>query len=106
MIDFVKGAEVSSKKSKLLSLELLYKKTISDSINLVIGASENKEDLNINYDEISRAEFTDTGALIKTADLFFLGGGKNVSSSRNNSAIFFEILSELDNELTISSSAR
>ena len=106
LIDFVKGAEVSSKKSKLLSLELLYKKTISDSINLVIGASENKEDLNINYDEISRAEFTDTGALIKTADLFFLGGGKNVSSSRNNSAIFFEILSELDNELTISSSAR
>ena len=65
----------------------------------MIGASKNKEDLNINYDEISRAEFTDTGALIKTADLFFLGGGKNVSSSRNNSAIFFEILSELDNEL-------
>ena len=50
----------------------------------------NNENLDIFYDEISRAEFDDDGKLIKTADLFFLGGGKNVSKSRSGKAIFIE----------------
>ena len=49
------------------------------NIKYAYGFQINNENLDIFYDEISRAEFDADGKLIKTADLFFLGGGKNVS---------------------------
>ena len=47
--------------------------------------------MEIKYNEIARVEFDKDGKLLKTADLFFLGGGKNVDSSRSKEAIFFEV---------------
>ena len=50
---------------------------------------------------MSRAEFDEDGKIIKTADLFFLGGGKNVSKSRDKYASFFEIEKEFIDSLDV-----
>ena len=89
LIDFVKGAEVSNKSADLLSLNGIFRAEIKN-IKYAYGFQINNENLDIFYDEISRAEFDADGKLIKTADLFFLGGGKNVSKSRNGKALFVE----------------
>ena len=106
LIDYVTGAEISSKEARLKSLNIIVKRDISDTTYLAYGFSSNKEYLEIYYEEISRAEFNDNGQLLKTADLFFLGGGKNVSKSRNNKAIFVELFSKLNSQLNIRTSAR
>jgi iron complex outermembrane receptor protein len=89
LIDFVRGAEVSNKRADLLSLNGIFRAEIKN-IKYAYGFQINNENLDIFYDEISRAEFDADGKLIKTADLFFLGGGKNVSKSRNGKALFVE----------------
>ena len=89
LIDFVRGAEVSNKSADLLSLNGIFRAEIKN-IKYAYGFQINNENLDIFYDEISRAEFDADGKLIKTADLFFLGGGKNVSKSRNGKALFVE----------------
>ena len=89
LIDFVIGAEVSNKSADLLSLSGIFRAK-TKNIKYAYGFQINNENLDIFYDEISRAEFDDDGKLIKTADLFFLGGGKNVSKSRSGKAIFIE----------------
>ena len=89
LIDFVRGAEVSNKRANLLSLKGIFRAEIKN-IKYAYGFQINNENLDIFYDEISRAEFDADGKLIKTADLFFLGGGKNVSKSRNGKALFVE----------------
>ena len=70
-------------------LDVIYTSSIN-AFEFAIGAQYAKESLKINYNEISRVEFDQNGKLLKTADLFFLGGGKNVDSSRSKQAIFFE----------------
>jgi iron complex outermembrane receptor protein len=89
LIDFVRGAEVSNKSADLLSLKGIFRAEIKN-IKYAYGFQINNENLDIFYDEISRAEFDADGKLITTADLFFLGGGKNVSKSRNGKALFVE----------------
>jgi len=91
LIDYVRGAETSTKQAGLESLDLIFRSNLWTDYSLAYGVQVNKENLNISYDEISRAEFDENGKIIKTADLFFLGGGKNVSKSRNKYASFFEI---------------
>ena len=106
LIDYVTGAEVSSKNARQKSFNIFISKIINNSTNLAFGVTKNREYLEIYYDELSRAEFNDNGQFIKTADLFFLGGGKNVSRSRDNIGAFFELLSTINSNLNIRTSAR
>ena len=96
LIDYVTGAEVSNKKSYLKSLEAIIRTNIGD-INFAYGLQISEENLQIYYDEISEAKFDDKGQILKTADLFFLGGGINVSKSRKKYAAFFEAGKSLKN---------
>ncbi len=105
LIDFVRGAEVSSKIADLTSLNGIFNTEIR-GLGLAYGFQLNRESLNINYDEISRAEFDKNGKLLKTADLFFLGGGINLSKSRNSNAIFFELEKNAFENLDIRLAAR
>jgi iron complex outermembrane receptor protein len=105
LIDFVRGAEVSSKIADLTSLNGIFNTEIM-GLGLAYGFQLNRESLNINYDEISRAEFDKDGKLLKTADLFFLGGGINLSKSRNSNAIFFELEKNAFENLDIRLAAR
>ncbi len=89
LIDYVRGYEQSEKEASLDVLDVIYTSSIN-AIEFAIGTQYAKESLEINYNEISRVEFDQNGKLLKTADLFFLGGGKNVDSSRSKQAIFFE----------------
>ncbi len=105
LIDFVRGAEVSSKIADLTSLNGIFNTEIR-GLGLAYGFQLNRESLDINYDEISRAEFDKDGKLLKTADLFFLGGGINLSKSRNSNAIFFELEKNAFENLDIRLAAR
>ena len=90
LIDYVGGAEVSSKDASLNNLDLIFRSE-NDGYKIAYGFQYNNEKLKITYDDISTAEFDVDGKIIKSADLFFLGGGINVSKNRNNYAAFFEI---------------
>ena len=90
LIDYVRGAEVSSKDASLNNLGLIFRSE-NDGYEIAYGFQYNNEKLKITYDDISTAEFDGDGKIIKSADLFFLGGGINVSKNRNNYAAFFEI---------------
>ena len=105
LINFVRGAEVSLKTADLISLNGIFN-TEKKGFGLAYGFQINRESLDINYDEISRAEFDKDGRLIKTADLFFLGGGINLSKSRNSNAIFFELEKNAFKDLEIRLAAR
>ena len=90
LINYVMGAEVSSKKASLKTLDFIFRTNI-DNYKIAYGLQLNDEELKISYDDISRAKFDLDGKIIKSADLFFLGGGTNVSKNRNKYAGFFEI---------------
>ncbi len=89
LINYIKGSETSIKTGSLISLDGIL---IGESkeINFALGFQLNSEDLDIHYSETSRATFDIDGKLTKGADLLFLGGGKNVNTSRNKRAVFFE----------------
>ena len=55
-----------------------------------MGIQISEESLDVSYNELSRAEFNADGDLIKSADLLFLGGGRNTFAKRDKEAIFFE----------------
>lgn len=93
LIDYVRGAEVSSKAASLTTLDFIFRTNI-DSYEIAYGLQLNDEELKISYDDISRAQFDSDGKIVKSADLFFLGGGINVSKNRNKYAGFFEIQSK------------
>ena len=105
LIDYVRGAEVSSKTADLTSIDGIFTSKYKD-FNYAYGFQINNESLEIYYDEISRAAFDQDGKLIKTADLFFLGGGMNISKSRSSKAIFLEIEKELIENLDTRFAAR
>ncbi len=105
LIDYVRGAEVSSKVADLISLDGIFKRKLKN-LNLAYGFQLNKESLDIYYDEVSRAEFDKDGKLIKTADLFFLGGGINLSKSRSSNALFIEIEKNIQEALNLRIAAR
>ena len=60
----------------------------------------NQETLDVSYNELSRAEFNADGDLIKSADLLFLGGGRNTFAKRDKEAIFFEVEKYFQRTLT------
>ena len=101
LIDYVRGAETSTKEAGLESLDLIFRSNLWSDYSVAYGVQVNKEYLEISYDELSRAEFDEDGKIIKTADLFFLGGGKNVSKSRDKYASFFEIEKEFIDSLDV-----
>ena len=89
LTSFIKGSETSIKTGSLLSLDGVLTGQ-NNGIDFALGFQFNSEDLQINYSEGSMATFDSDGKLIKGADLLFLGGGKNVNTSRDKQAIFFE----------------
>ena len=105
LIDYVRGAEVSSKVADLISIDGIFNRKLKN-LNLAYGFQLNKESLDIYYDEISRAEFDRNGKLIKTADLFFLGGGINLSKSRTSNALFVELEKNIQEALDVRIAAR
>ena len=105
LIDYVRGAEVSSKVADLISVDGIFNRKLKN-LNLAYGFQLNKESLDIYYDEVSRAEFDKDGKLIKTADLFFLGGGINLSKSRTSNALFVEIEKSIQEALDLRVAAR
>jgi len=105
LINYVKGAEVSSKEATLKTLDFIFR-TNADSYEIAYGLQFNEEELEILYDDISRAEFDADGKIIKSADLFFLGGGINVSKNRNKYAGFFEIQPKSINNIDIKLAGR
>jgi len=105
LIDYVRGAEVSSKVADLISVDGIFNRKLKN-LNLAYGFQLNKESLDIYYDEVSRAEFDKDGKLVKTADLFFLGGGINLSKSRTSNALFVEIEKSIQEALDLRIAAR
>ena len=105
LIDHVRGAEVSSKVADLISVDGIFNRKLKN-LNLAYGFQLNKESLDIFYDEVSRAEFDKDGRLVKTADLFFLGGGINLSKSRTSNALFLEIEKSIREVLDLRVAAR
>ena len=105
LIDYVRGAEVSTKLADLISIDGIFNRKLKN-LNLAYGFQLNKESLDIYYDEISRAEFDRNGKLIKTADLFFLGGGINLSKSRTSNALFVELEKNIQEVLDVRIAAR
>jgi len=105
LIDHVRGAEVSSKVADLISVDGIFNRKLKN-LNLAYGFQLNKESLDIFYDEVSRAEFDKDGKLVKTADLFFLGGGINLSKSRTSNALFLEIEKSIREVLDLRVAAR
>ena len=89
LIDYIKGSETSTKTGSLISIDGILRAQ-KNGANFALGFQFNAEDLQINYSEMSRVVFDSNGKLTKGADLLFLGGGTNVSTSRNKQAVFFE----------------
>ena len=105
LIEYIKGSETSVKTGSLVSLDGILTGQ-KDDIKFALGFQLNSEDLKINYSEGSRATFDLDGKLIKGADLLFLGGGKNVDTSRDKQAIFFEVKQSFKEKLDLILSGR
>ncbi len=89
LTDYLQGAEQSNKKGGLTTLDFLASSKYSE-ISFVTGAQISNEQLNITFNELAQVESDEDGKLTKTADLFFLGGGRNIAKSRNKFALFTE----------------
>jgi iron complex outermembrane recepter protein len=105
LIQYIKGSELSVKTANLLSLDGILTGQ-KNGINFALGFQVNSEELDINYSEGSRATFDANGKLIQGADLLFLGGGKNVNTSRDKQAIFFETNKNFYSDLDLIFSGR
>ncbi|MDA9610396.1 TonB-dependent receptor [Pseudomonadota bacterium] len=105
LINYIKGSETSIKTGSLISLDGVFTGR-KNGIDFAIGFQFNYEDLKINYSEGSRATFDSDGKLLKGADLLFLGGGKNVNTSRDKQAIFFETNTNFIEQLDLILSGR
>ena len=60
LIDYVRGAEVSSKEASLKTLDLIFRTNIDD-YEIAYGLQLNDEELKISYDDISKAQFDSDG---------------------------------------------
>ena len=105
LISYIKGSETSIKTGSLISLDGVFTGR-KNAIDFAMGFQFNSEDLEINYSEGSRATFDSDGKLLKGADLLFLGGGKNVNTSRDKQAIFFETNTNFIEQLDLILSGR
>ncbi len=100
LIEYIKGSEQSLKIGQLTSFDAILRTQLGGN-NLAIGLQLNEESLNVSYNDLSRAEFDSDGNLIKSADLLFLGGGKDTFAKRDKEAIFFEFEKILSDRLDI-----
>ena len=100
LIQYIKGSEQSLRTGKLTSLDAILRTRINEN-NIAIGVQLNDESLDVIYNELARAEFDQSGNIIKGADLLFLGGGKNISSKRDKKAIFLEVEKILSESLDL-----
>ena len=100
LTSYLQGVEKSNKKGGLTTLDFLVSSKYSD-ISFVAGAQISNEQLNITFNEIAQVESDEDGKLTKTADLFFLGGGRNISKSRDKFALFVEAEREFFNVLDL-----
>ena len=89
LTNYLQGAEKSNKKGGLTTLDFLARSKYSEMF-FVVGAQISNEQLNITFNELAQVESDADGKLTRTADLFFLGGGRNISKSRNKFALFAE----------------
>ena len=89
LIEYIKGSEQSLKIGELTSIDAILRTKLGTN-NLAMGIQISEESLDVSYNELSRAEFNADGDLIKSADLLFLGGGRNTFAKRDKEAIFFE----------------
>ena len=105
LIDFVRGAEISTKNGGLTTIDTIARSSV-DNFNYAFGIQLNHETLDIEYNDLARAEFDSDGKITKTADLFFLGGGQNVDESRNKYGVFFEGEQEFFERLGLTVAAR
>jgi hypothetical protein len=71
LIEYVRGAEISTKEAGLESIDLIFRSSLLKDYRIAYGFQSNLEDLDISYDDLSRAEFDSDGKITKTADLFF-----------------------------------
>ncbi len=90
LIEYIKGSEQSLRIGELTSIDAILR-TKFGANNVAIGIQLNEESLDVTYNELSRAEFDANGNLTKSADLLFLGGGRNTSAKRDKAAVFFEL---------------
>ena len=72
LIDYISGAEISKKTTSLKSFELIFRRAFKNN-QLAYGIYADKEELKINYDKTSEAKFSNSGQILKTADLFLSG---------------------------------
>ena len=100
LIDYIKGSEQSLRIGQLSSFDGIVRKTIGNN-SMAFGFQYNHESLDITYNELARAEFNQSGQLIKSADLLFLGGGMNLSSSRSKKALFMELNREVNEKVNL-----
>ena len=56
LIDFVRGAEISSKDGGLTALDAIARSSLND-FNYAFGVQINSETLDIEYNDLARAEF-------------------------------------------------
>ena len=105
LIDFVRGAEISTKDGGLTTIDTIVRSSV-ENFNYAFGIQLNHETLDIEYNDLARAEFDSDGKITKTADLFFLGGGQNVAESRNKYGVFFEGEQEFFERLGLTVAAR
>ena len=80
LTSYLQGAEKSKKKGGLTTLDFLANSKYSE-ISFVVGAQISNEQLNIAFNELAQVEYDNDGKLTKTADLFFLGGGRNINKT-------------------------
>ena len=90
LIEYIKGSEQSLRIGELTSIDAILRTKLGGN-NIAMGIQLNKESLDVTYNELSRAEFDLNGNLTKSADLLFLGGGRNTSAKRDKKAMFFEL---------------
>ena len=100
LIKYLRGAEISKKIGGLTSLNSILRNS-NKTFDIAFGMQLDKETLDITYDDLSRAEFDNDGKMLKTANLLFLGGGKNVTESRNKKALFAEVSKNFNNNFNL-----
>ena len=100
LVEYIKGNLIAEKGGALSSLDGIFLSS-TDSLNYSTGFQIAKDVLDIKYNDLGRIEIDSNGSITKQADLFFLGGGTNVSQSRSKVAAFVEINQIFSNNLDL-----
>ena len=105
LIEYISGSEKSKRSGELTVIDLIFNTKIF-KMESAIGMQFSNDKISIKYDPSSSASFDESGYLIKSADLLFLGGGKSISGSRNKKALFSEFNKDFNKALNVSFASR